>query len=88
MSSVVSNRCHGDSRQYVIDFLQITKACQMQRSKREILMNPICRIERKAIIKKHTDVISLINCRGGVVNTPASYSGGPGFKSRPTDRLF
>jgi hypothetical protein len=23
-----------------------------------------------------------------VVNTPASYAGGPGFKSRPADRLF
>jgi hypothetical protein len=25
--------------------------------------------------------------RGGKFNTPASYSGGPGFKSRPGDRL-
>jgi hypothetical protein len=25
--------------------------------------------------------------RGRVVNTPTSYSGGPGFKSRPADRL-
>jgi hypothetical protein len=25
--------------------------------------------------------------RGRVINTPASYSGGPGFKSRPGDRL-
>jgi hypothetical protein len=27
-------------------------------------------------------------CRCRVVKTPASYSGGPGFKSRPGDRLF
>jgi hypothetical protein len=26
--------------------------------------------------------------RGRVVSTPASYSGGPGFKSRPGDRLY
>jgi hypothetical protein len=25
---------------------------------------------------------------GRAVSTPASYSGGPGFKSRPGDRLF
>jgi hypothetical protein len=25
--------------------------------------------------------------RGGVVNTPASYSGGPRLKSQPRDRL-
>jgi hypothetical protein len=26
--------------------------------------------------------------RGRVVNTPTLYSGGPGFKSQPGDRLF
>jgi hypothetical protein len=27
-------------------------------------------------------------CRGRVVTTPASYSGGPGLKSQPEDQLY
>jgi hypothetical protein len=41
---------------------------------------------------RETDILQytpcLIECREGVVNTPASYSGGFGFKSRPGDRLL
>jgi hypothetical protein len=32
-------------------------------------------------------LLSCIERCGRVVSTPASYSGGPGFKSRPRDRL-
>jgi hypothetical protein len=33
-------------------------------------------------------VTMVYECRGRVVNTLASYLGGPGFKSRAGDRLF
>jgi hypothetical protein len=41
----------------------------------------------KNVWGKHTMTISVAERRGRVVSTPASHPGGPGFKSRPGDRL-
>jgi hypothetical protein len=38
--------------------------------------------------KTNIDIFSAVaECHGRAVTTPASYSGGPGLKSRPEDRL-
>jgi hypothetical protein len=41
----------------------------------------------KEIIAVYSEIHQTQRC-GQVVNTPASYSGSPGLKPRPGDRLF
>jgi hypothetical protein len=38
-------------------------------------------------MRNSSPLLFLTEHRGRVVSIPASYSGGPGFKSRPEDRL-
>jgi hypothetical protein len=46
-----------------------------------------CVVPRSLLLERVLTFVDVAERRGAVVNAPASYSGGPGFKSLPRDRL-